>query len=40
MIRDALDEGEQKETIMVGAGIWQRLKHFSDTNSNLKDVPQ
>lgn len=29
-IRDAMAQAEQKETIMIGAGIWQRLKYAAE----------
>lgn len=32
-IRDAMVQAEQKETIMVGAGIWQRMRNAADLNS-------
>lgn len=33
-IRDAMAQAEQKETIMVGAGIWQRMRYAADLNSD------
>lgn len=31
-IRDAMAQAERKETIMVGAGIWQRMRNAADLN--------
>jgi hypothetical protein len=32
-IRDAMAQAEQKETIMVGASVWQRMRNAADLNS-------
>ena len=37
-IRDAMAQAEQQETIMVGAGVWQRIRNAADLNSKHEGI--